>query len=153
MENPYDDPKEFARNPWANPKCRIATKWLASLALGYIGISSLFAEFTPIGTRLLSVILMLFLAFGVQVRGRRFYLGIAIFMLVSISFQAYLMNKALATPELLATPIPPNSWLYFASSVIPHLVALISTALLCLRLSESEPAEQAVPPKSDRAGG
>ena len=137
MQNPYESPKtqeETVELSWVDPILR----WIGCLALGYLAVMPLISKSIPLGTKLFGAAMFLFLARGVVLKGRKFHLGVAIFMIAVLSLQAYFMNKAIMIGNFGSLPSPANPWLVFAKSVIPHATIVACTAALYFRMKPGD---------------
>ncbi len=133
MSNPYAPPEtreEGSREAWSKDS---TLRRLGAISVAYILVRVLLNSFPDLPTKLTALALMGAFIYGFLRGGRKYQLGIALFMGLCIWVQAYFMNRAIAHPERLPIQLSRYPWLEFAASVIPHAIALLCAAALYVR--------------------
>jgi hypothetical protein len=141
MESPDSTPRARVR-PRAISQIDCALRAIGAIFCGYLAVRICISDFIPFTSKLATVPLNLFLAFGFIRYERKFFAGIAILMVVMISTQAYFTNKAIANSQLIS--IPDHPWNVYVRSIVPHLLILVCAILLYLRCPRREQEAQQV---------
>lgn len=133
MISPYDPPKT-TESQIPTSRADSILRWIGVLCFGYLVLGIIFSDYIALTFKIVGVVLNSFLAIGLLRLGRRFCLGVAIFLGVTISVQAYFTQAAIANWQSIQIPIPNAPWMIFARAIIPHLIILACAATLFYRL-------------------
>ena len=133
MSNPYAPPTTSDPAPEQPSNKDTILRRLGALSFGYITVSILMRNWTNLQETWGPTALMVVLIYGFLRGGRKFHLGIALYMAFGIVVQTYLTNRAIAHPERLPISLGPHPWLDFAKALAPHAIALVCATALYLR--------------------
>ena len=122
MFSQYDPPKSTDRRI-VDSRLNWILRWIGALSFGYLAVITILSDFISQSSKYVSVPLTFFLAFGLLRLGRKFCLGVAIFIAVIIFVHAYFNLTE-----------PDSTWLAFARSGVPHLTILVCAFALYFRL-------------------
>ena len=134
MSNPYAPPATREDVPEKPSNKDSILRQLGALSMGYVVVRAFGSNLSGIwgGMEVIAVCIYGFL------RGqRKFHLGIALFMALSIAVQAYFVNRAISHPERIPVNMGPHPWLDFARAILPHTIALACATALYVRARRS----------------
>jgi hypothetical protein len=134
MTNPYAPPETPEDHPAKDGPSDRRLRWLGALTMIYLSAGVAMRE--PImghDDRLAGLGLMAVFIYGFLRGGRKFQLGIALLMAISIPTQAYFVHRSIALADRLPVPLSPHPWRELAVAIIPHSIALVCSAMLYFR--------------------
>ena len=106
---------------------------LGALSLGYVIVRLLLRPPLGLQEALGGSAILAVCIYGFLRGGRRFHLGIALWMGLTMWVQGYFVSRAIAHPERLPVDIGPHPWWDFVLGIVPLIIALVCASALYVR--------------------
>lgn len=138
--DPYAPPRsEVEVSPdevreWEQQRVEKVLRWVGAACLGSVMVRSVFGgSFQDFLMRSWIVCVWGGLMVGFLFRGRRWHLGIAIFMLLCVMGQVGVVKVLAEVAERGRTPVLPRVWWGVAASVVAYVVTMVCGVMLFVR--------------------